>query len=193
MINLKFSISLSSDAKTFTFQDRTGFYSATNQGGWGSPNQLVGTALTATISFAKRNTDGSYGAETTVNSFPTLPSDAGKKVDISSLTALGVESTADGIYKIIYDVTGVSVSVPYHFSSTQYHAFTPNIDGCWQKKAVKVSSCECNCQSIDDDFKCITIFKRLLCAAEDCGDLNSIQKYIDKLTKMCGSDCGCGC
>lgn len=191
-IELKICYTLSSDGVTLTATDKTGTYSALNTGGWGVPNPLVSTALTATITTSQRASDGTFGTATTADVFSTLPSAIGGSIDISATDAINSSGFADGIYKLIYQVTGVSASVPYSDTDTQYRSFHPSIDSCRQKLAADVAICSCNCIELETKFNNLSTMYRLLQAAECCGDLNSIQKYIDILTKIC-SDCGCGC
>lgn len=191
-IELKICYTLSSDGKTLTGTDRTGQYSALNLGGWGAPNQLIASVLVATIEIAKRNSDGTYGASTTVDVFNDLPSDTGGSIDISSSDAGQGDIFPDGVYKLIYKVTGTQAGVPFNYSVTQYKSFHPSINSCWQQLSAKSAACSCNCEEINEKFKSVTLQMRLLCAAEQKGDLNAIQQYIDFITKKCGS-CGCGC
>ena len=192
-LSLAFRIALSSDAKTLSIKDRTGDYSGLNVGGFGSPNPAVSDATSATIKIAKRNTDGTFGTETTTNAYSTLPSNSAETTfNISATTGVNAATYADGIYRLIYTVAGSSGGVPFSTSVTRYDVLRNSIAVCYQKKAVEISDCSCSCEDIEKSFKCFSLYIRLLKAAECCGDLTLIQKYLDKLTKLC-DDCGCGC
>lgn len=184
---LQFRIALSSDGKTLTITDRTGVYSGLNVGGTGSPNPAISDATSATIKIALRNADGTFGTETTTNAYSTLPSNSAGTYDIVTTAA-----RADGIYRFIYTVAGTSGGTPFSTSVTRYDVLRNSIAICYQKKAVKVATCECSCDSIEKEFKCFSLYMRLLQSAECCSDLNAIHKYLTKLTSLC-SDTDCNC
>jgi hypothetical protein len=144
------------------------------------------------VKIAKRNSDGTFGTETQVDVFPSLPSDAFVSVDIPASDAGYGDVYPDAVYRIIYKVTGVNVGDPYNISSTQYKSFHPAIDCCYQKLTLKATTCSCNCIDINNKLTAMTLQFDLLCRAERKGDLDAVQKYIDFITKMC-TNCGCGC
>jgi len=189
---LKFAASESADSKTLTIKSNTGAYDLNNITGWGAPNILLASALTATLNISKRNSDGTYGDQNIVDVFPTLPSQTFTSADIlASATAYG-ETFADGVYKLIYKVTGTEAAVPFNYETTQYVAFTSGIKCCYQQLAVKKANCSCNCQDIHDKLTAMTLQFNLLCRAEAKGDLDAVQSYIDFIQKMC-NNCGCNC
>src|SRR3972149_3726762 len=116
---LTFRIALSSDAKTLTITDRTGAYSGLQTGGFGSPNPAVSDATSATIKIAKRNSDGTFAAEITVNVFNALPSDSAGTYDISATTGVNADTYTDGIYRFIYTVAGSSGGTPFSTNVTR--------------------------------------------------------------------------
>lgn len=187
---LKVCYILSDDGAELTINDRTGQYSVLNTGGWGAPNHDISTALTATLSTSMRASDGTFGDAVVFSVFPDLPSDIGGEVDVDATDAIDSDSFADGIYKIIYTVTGDDGGTPYTLTNTQYRSFHPSIDCCVKELSAEVAVCNCSCVELEEKFRKVSVFYRLLKAAECCGDLNSIQKYIDILTKLC-TNCGC--
>ena len=188
---LTFNSKVSSDGKKITITDTTGSYSPLLTTGWNSPNTAIANVLAATIKISKRDSDGIFGVETIVNVFPALPSAIGGSMNITSIVAGQGGGFSDGIYKIIYTITGNDGN-PFSYSTIAYRVVTSHIKSCWQQLAKDVSICTCGCEHLRDKFRCTSEFWMLLCAAEDCGDLNGIQKYIDILTAFCDSDC-CGC
>lgn len=190
---LKFTVIQSDDCKTITVTETTGVYNSTsNIGGWGTPNPAFGSALTATILFKKRNSDGTFTTYNLVNVFPTLPSNSNGTVNITgSQIGLGTDSTiADGIWELTYTVTGVD-GASYTAIATLPIYITCAIEGCWKKLAASVSACPCNCDPLEDRLNDLFIKFELLQAAINKGDFTVIQDYIDSLTKLCGDDCGC--
>jgi hypothetical protein len=189
---LRFSASIPSNATIINITDCTSIYSPLNVGGWDTPNVDISTALTATISISKRNTDGTWQTQTSVDVFDDLPSQAGGSVDITAEDAGQGETFSDSILRLIYNVTGDDSGTPYNVSTTIYQAFTPVIDSYRQNLAKDVSACNCVCEELTEKFNCFSGYYRLLCASKRCGDLNGIQKYIDILTTLMGNNCGCG-
>lgn len=193
-LGLAFSIALSSDGETLTIADQTGTYSGTNLTGFGSPNPATTDATTATISISLRASDGSYGTETTVNVFDDttpLPSSIGGSTTITATQAGYDDTYADGIYKIVYTVTGSSGGTPFSTSVTRYDVLRNSIAVAYQTKTANYSACSCNCNDLRDNLECMALMLRLLRGAECCGQLDTIQLYLDKLTALSAEDCGC--
>ncbi len=188
---LKFNASVPTSAEYITITDCTGAYSSLNNGGWGNANPALSTALTATIAISKRNTDGTWATATTVDVFDDLPSDDGGTVNIDAEDSGLGATIPDCICRLVYNVTGNDSSVLYNVSTTIYKAFTPVIDAYRQNLAKDVAACQCSCEALTEKFTCFSNYYRLLCAAKDCGDLGGISKYINILTSLMGSDCGC--
>lgn len=187
-----FAASVPSNAETMLIADRTGTYSPLNTGGYGSPNPDVDTALTATMGVSKRETDGTWGEETSVDMYDDLPSKIGGEFEIAADDAGQGENFADAIYRLTYNVTGDDGGTLYNVSKTIYVAFTPTIDSYWQNLGKDVAACSCSCEALTEKFNCFSNYYYLLCAAKRSGDLNGIQKYIDILTAlMRENNCGC--
>src|SRR3990167_6151612 len=199
-LDLKFRIALSSDGETLTITETTSTYSGIYPGGWGSPNPEISDATTATIKIALRASDGTYGTETTVNVFDDatpLPSSISGTTTITGTQAGYDDTYADGIYRIIYTVTGSSGGTPFSASTTRYDVLRNSIAVCYQEKAAEYAGCGCNCSEIESNLKCISLLMSLLCREDDgcaecIGNLNQIQLYLDKLAALCSED-GCGC
>lgn len=189
---LKFGIELSSDGATLTVIDRTGIYSGTNLGGFGSPNPATTDATTATFKIAKRNSDGTFGDDVSVNVYSTFPSSISGEFDIDADDGVDADTYEDAIYRFTYTVISTSSGTPFSVSTVRYDTLRNSIAFCYQEKSLKIADCNCSCSDIEESFKCFSLYYRLLLAAECEGDLNKIQKYLDKLTELCSSgDCNC--
>lgn len=191
---LAFSIALSSDGETLTITETTGTYNGAKLGGWGSPNPATTDATTATIAISLRASDGTYGTETTVNVFDDttpLPSSIGGSTTITATQAGYDDTYADGIYKIVYTVTGSSGGTPFSTSVTRYDTLRNSIAIAYQEKTAAYAGCNCNCEDLRDQLECMALMMRLLCAAECKGVLEEIQLYLDKLTAIAADECGC--
>lgn len=190
---LRFTASVPSNALTLKITDCTSVYGPLNVGGWGTPNFAFGSALTATIGVSKRNIDGTWQTQTTVDVFDILPSQAGGYVGILAEDAGLGDTVPDCVLRLIYNVTGTDSGTPYNISTTIYQGFTPVIDSYRLNLAKDVSACNCACEALTERFNCFSGYYRLLCSAKQCGDLNGIVKYIDILTTLIGNNCGGGC
>jgi hypothetical protein len=194
-IALKICQSQSDDCKTIVLTDKTGAYSLSNLTGWGAPNSLLSTALTATITISKRDATGLFidSPLSPIDVFPTFPSDVNATFNLTAeLAGYGAGALfSDGIYKITYTVTGVDGSA-YTLETIRYDGLLCNGMCCFKKKADKVSTCICDCEDIEKSFIKLWTYIRLYEAARDCANFNQMQKYIDKIFKTC-VDCGCGC
>jgi hypothetical protein len=180
------------DCKTIEITEVTGEYSVANTGGWGVPNPTIADALTATVSIEKRKEDGTYENAVVIDAFPTLPNITETAFAITGFDYSGaVDSTfADGIYKIIYEVTGDD-GAAFTASVEKIVALTCNIECCYKKLGVKAAKQSCG-DDITKKFNEMTPLMFTLNSAKECGNVISLQNQIDYLTKLC-TKCGCGC
>ncbi len=63
----------SDNSGTISVYDNTGAYSATNTGGYGSPNPAVGDVTEATLAISLRSSDGTFAEYNLIDVYPTLP------------------------------------------------------------------------------------------------------------------------
>jgi hypothetical protein len=181
------------DGSVLKVVDFTGQLSALNPGGWdptGVTNPIVTEATVAEIRIKKRTSSGDFGPETTVNVYDDLPLDDGGFIEITAEDLGQGGSISDGVYLITYMVQGVWVtngSTPFLATKEVYVPLVPNICACWQKQALSAAACKCNCDKIDEKLNSISYYVRLLEGAYTSGDPNSMQKFVDILTKLC--DC----
>ncbi len=197
-IALKFCVSKTADCKGFLITDVTKLYSTSNLGGWGAPNPLLNTALTATFTIELRASDGTWSTSTLspVSAFSTFPSSSSGTYTLTAQAAgYGTGATfQDGIYRITYTVTGTSGGA-YTATTTMYYVHTCGIDCCYQQAALDACTINTCCDGTNKDLANIAYYKRLLSAASCSGDLSLIQTYLDILTATCASCSGCatGC
>lgn len=192
---LKKCISLSDDCKNLRITDKTGTYSLANTGGWEAPNYAISTALTATVTISKRNSDGTFtdSPSSPINVFPTLPSEInGYTVITGEDAGYGVGSSfADGVYLITYSVAGDDGGA-YALTTSQYKGFICAGMCCFKNLANTASLCVCDCEGINKKLVNLMRNIRLFNAASDCANLVQMQAYIDKITKLCSQCSGCG-
>jgi len=186
---------------TLTVTDKTGQFATTaNKGGYdplGVANPKITDATVGLIKIAKRNSDGILEDETTVNVFPTLPSDVDGTIDITSEAAGQGSNFADGVYRLTFVVQGIWITnsnLPFLATSAKFIPIIPAICACFQKLAAKAAKAVCVCGDVDVKLSKVDLYIRLLGEAKECKDVNAMQTFIDLLTKLCAqNDCDCGC
>lgn len=192
-ITLKYCITQSDDAKSFSTLEKTGVYDAsTNTGGWGAPNPTIASATAATVTLSQLTdaATSTYTTAVTVSVYPTLPNTTETAVVLTAQNfGYGNDSKfPDAVYKITYAVTSSSGSIT---PVTQYRGFYANLDCSIKQLVDRFSICSCNCSGLEEQLKEIYFYRRLLDAADCCANISAIMKYIEKLTNML-SDCpGC--
>lgn len=194
-IVLNFNADQSDDGKTFSIIETTGIYSASNTGGWGTPNPVIGSSLISTITLYQL-TDagtGTYNDPVVINSYPTLPNVTNTVFNFTAQQSGYGENSIfpDAIYKLIYTVTGNNGS-PYTYSKEKSFVFTHNIDCAVKLAANNVAICSCNCRPVINIYNDLMIQKRLMQAATCCGNTVQIFNYINLITNMI-NDLNCGC
>lgn len=192
-ITLKYCITESDDATSFSVKETTGIYDvSTNPTGWGSPNPTIGSATAATITLSQLTdaATNTYTDAVTVSVYPTLPNVTETEVVVTAEDFdYGTDATfPDAVYKIIYSVTSNAGSIT---PVTQYRAFTSILDCNIKQLSDRVSICTCNCDGLNEQLRGVMYYRRLLSAAICCGNVLAIMKYIEKLTHMLSSCNGC--
>lgn len=192
-ITLKYCITESDDATSFSVLETTGVYDAsTNPTGWGAPNPTIASCTAATITLSQLTdaATNTYTDAVTVSVYPTLPNVTDTEVVLTAEDFdYGDDATfPDAVYKITYAVTSSSAAIT---SVTQYRAFTANLDCSIKTLADNVSICSCNCSGLEEQLREIYFWRRLLSSAICCGNLNQITKLIEKLTRLTSNCDGC--
>lgn len=185
-----FVILQSDNSETISVYDNTGAYSATNAGGYGSPNPTIGDVTEATLAISLRSSDGTFAEYNTIDVYPTLPNVLETPFEISGEDAgFGTDALfPDGIYQMVYTVSGDGFSE----SVTEYIVLQASINACYTEAAVTLSQCACNCDSLDNGIIEMDFYLGQLERAKVSGNLNWIANILSKLTNLCTA-CGCGC
>lgn len=186
---LQFKVCPTSLCDGVVITDLTGQESCLSAIGFGAPNIALGDVTTATIKVATRNSDGTFSSDTTINAFPTLPSQTGGTFSITNVLYPG--GFGDAIYRFIYTITGVSSNIPFTYSATIYRPITCSLTCCWQKLSKKLCECDCS-DELKDKHRRLSVLMRGLSATCDCASLDCMQDIINEGTEIC-ADCGCGC
>lgn len=177
---INFDICIDSSCSTFTLTELTGLYSATNTGGWGTPNPATGTITSAVIQVTSPS-----GSITTINlitnGFPS--SNTSFSYDITN-SALGTTSTLeDGAWKFFLFYSDGSND----YQKVHNYLFYCNTACCVNKMLnnIEIEECDCcnNSKSIKDYLKA-KVFLDVLKNAAKCfqvDNFTSIKKILDKI------------
>lgn len=179
---LKFSICETADCKNLKFKELTDSYSATNPGGWGTPNEETTDASSAIITISLSGVViGTVDAF--ASGFPTV--DETKELEILSST-FDLESFKDGLYEFTYTVnTGTATYV----TTRQMYLYC-HVQCCVNKLLSQLSPEDCICQP--DLVKKTLLAKSYLDAlgwAVSCGLSSEALKFQELLDKLCDCDC----
>jgi len=153
------------------FTEATGIYSATNLGGYGSPNE-ASSFFTGELSVFKK-TDSTNPIAT----YTIIPDGLGTEVILTPLP--------DGIYRFVYRITATDSSVLYQNSSFMY--FYCDIKECLMN---------CITKDIDDESNIVMLqmFNMFLWELEYCGNYESAEKHRLRLKELCdmaSKKCNC--
>lgn len=185
---LKFNVCLESDCKTITFTDTTGVYTATNTGGYNTPNPSLSEATAATLTITKPdNTNVVINLFT--QGFPTKDTTLEYLITGQAL-GYGVDSKIpDGSFTFQYDTT-ISGTI---YTKRIVKLFYCQIKCCIENLFNKISdtSCECTDTFVKKALKGYAYLKSLQVAAK-VGNQPRFANLLKILNKIC-ADKNCGC
>lgn len=168
MILLSFNIC--NDCEELTFTETTGIYSASNIGGYGSPNEEI-SFFNGELSV--------YNKTDSINPLSThiiVPSADGS-------TTLPI--VADGIYNFVYTIKATDNSVLYQKS--QYNYFYCDLKKCLMSNITKDINSEAN-------ITLLQMFNMFKWELEYCGNFESAEVHRLRLMELCESasnKCNC--
>ena len=177
---------LSSNAKTLTVTDATGVYSATNTGGWNTPN-VTGIVISA----ASINITYPDGSIQTIDVLSQIPDTVSGSFDFTNITLTGYK---DGITTISYTLKVGAVT----YTTEIKKLYTCIIRNCIDKMWVKVAcdTCHGNCNLVDliDDSNLAEGLYKSLISGSTCStcDTTCINKILAALKNLCSwKNCNC--
>lgn len=173
----KFEICVINNCTQIKFTETTGIYTASNQGGYGSPNPELVDVTTAVLTITSPD-ETEYIIDLLAEDFPSSTS------DFSIILDIDLTSIIDGKWLFEYVVSTVSTS----YTKTKYELFFCNSECCVKQLLtnLKLENCGCNCESIDYDtyIKASTLLDGLK-KASSCGDVSSFTRIKTTLDKIC--------
>ncbi len=188
-VTLNFTVCEASTNKSFTFNETTGAYSASNTAGWGTPNREFADAETATLAVTNPS-----NVTTTLNLFTsTFPTDSTTQDFIILSSDIGYASGAklpDGLYTFVYTVTRTTATA---FSYTQ----TKTVLVYGQMKCrvfslfgdIPTEDCDCNTDAKELAFTANVYYLALKHAAAT-GNTTEFDTIMDTLTRLtANNDC----
>lgn len=176
---LNFSTCVVNGCTQIKFTETTGVYSASNIGGYGAPNNTLGSITTAVLTITSPSL-----VVYTINLFPlTFPSSNSSFSYTIPTAILGLTTIVDGKWTFTYTVSdGITT-----FTTTKYSLFYCNSECCITQKLANLELTDCDCckTSTDyDDYILAWTYLQSLKDAAECGNVDSftkIKKIIDKL------------
>ena len=190
-VQLSFNVCQNSTCKVLTFFETTGAYTATNIGGWGSPNELTSDAVAAVLTVTDPAGLNTYTFNLFTNSpaYPTTSDLTGFAIQSQDLgLATGIK-IPDGIYTFNYTVT-TATSI---YTQTSSVFLMCAVACCVWKIVAKVAEggCDCNSSAYENALKVMTLF-RGLCYAAKCGHTDSFDDLMDTINNYCeAGQCNC--
>ena len=179
-VELKYTLCENSYADAINFRELTEDYSASNIGGWGAPNEIVGDAVLATLLFKSPGGVVYPSVDLFVLGYPTV-----NEFDQEKILASTVDSSLtifeDGFWTITYSVTTGTTT----YKQTKTFFFYANIAKrvCELVSDLKPNDCECD----PDKVNRVLQMNAFLCALQysiQIGDLNSANEIFSLLENL---------
>lgn len=179
------------DCKSILIYDNIGVYDATsNPGGFNSPNPVIGSVLTRTITITFP--DGTTIAPISV--YPTLPNlnDIPFLILNTDMGLPATQSIPEGAWYFVDTITGNNGS-PYTATNSYFKYLACSVCCCVKKAAGRASGKGCKCTKADkiafsevwDDYE-------LMMDAAACGKFNQANEILAQLQLTCKKlNCGC--
>jgi len=185
-MTLDIDVCESSDYLSFNVTDETGIYSASNSGGYGTPNFAISDAIDSRLVVTLPDT-----TTVTITTYPSFPDDTGLVIVTVTAAQLGVTELADGIYTITYQVDfNNSNNQTVQKTVTKAITFLAQVGCCVHKLIAKVAETDCTCESTI--YKNASLSNLLLKSLCGCTDITKTTNILARLNKLCNSlNCGC--
>jgi len=185
-MTLDIDVCESSDYLSFNVTDETGIYSASNSGGYGTPNFAISDAIDSRLVITLPDT-----TSVTITTFPSFPDSTGNIIVTITAAQLGVTTLADGIYTILYQVDfNNSNNQTIQKKVTKTVIFLGQVTCCIHKLINKVAESDCNCESTM--YKNASLSNLLLKSLCGCTNITKTTNILNRLNKLCNSqNCNC--
>lgn len=187
-VSIDFDICINNSCDTLTLTETTGAYSATNTGGWGSPNATTGSITTALLQVTSPS-----GGVYTINILSAgLPSsNPSFDYDIANSSLGNITSIEDGKWTFfLYYTDGTTI-----YQRVKNFFFYCNSECCVQQLLANIEIEDCNCceqeqkDKIDNYIKAKTFLEALKNAAR-CNQESNFDSIQEILAKLCrNSNC----
>lgn len=182
---LDFCVNQSSSCKVLTFYEQTGAYSATNTGGFGSPNESTTNAVAAilTVTPPTSAVGTQFNLFTNSPAYPQTNDTVGFGMKSQDLGMTADIAFPDGIYTFVYTVT-TSAAV---YVQTKTIFLSCNAACCVNKQIAEVAADTCDCED-DEDFQDalkVYVLYQALCYAATCGNVNRFSDLLNAINSYC--------
>jgi hypothetical protein len=186
MLILQFEVSQTSDCTQFIFKDTTGIYDAVNNpGGWGTPNDDIGTLQTpTTIDITLPDGITTYQIDLATLPSSNIPADQPPNeqyFDMSYIGGTAGDKIPDGIYTFLYTVTADQGT----HTQVNVQGFICQVCCCVESMFKDIKS---GCDCCDKDYMRLMEASLLLQGLQcqlDCGQVNEFNNTLSALQKIC--------
>tara|TARA_R110000764_G_scaffold7809_2_gene27107 strand:- start:239 stop:805 length:567 start_codon:yes stop_codon:yes gene_type:complete len=145
-VELKYSVCEEPNCKAINFRELTGPYDVTdNPGGWGTPNEELTDAVTATLIMTNPSGVTYPSYDVLALGFPKEDSFVSKEIQASDIDA-SLTTFVDGFWSITYTVTTGTTT----YAQTKTFFFYCNIkkEVCKLIAELRLSDCTCNSEKV---------------------------------------------
>jgi hypothetical protein len=183
-VYIDFNIRESDNARELLFNETTGAYNAsTNPGGWGSPNDAVGTATTVELKVTPPG-----GTETTLDLSASYPT-ADSTTDFAIRTQdLGLETDAkfaDGEWLFVYEVTTSGQGL---ITNTQTILLSGQARICVFGLLADVNIADCDGSDLRRALEAKTYLDAAVASAA-VGDTDKFASLLALINNYCNNEC----
>ena len=187
-VSISFSANESCDSQNIVFKDTTGTWSESNTGGWGAPNDGLGSVQNVEILVT--DPGGTIWTIPSAVIGATLPNSVFNSfmINMSHLGGTANTTMTQGLYRIAYRVLvgGAGDSTGVWYEVRKYIFCYSTIKCCVHKMLAALDICDsCPCDSEKSNaLEAYTLYKAMLYASS-CGSIEKADKIFKQVSRLC--------
>lgn len=166
----------------------TGAYSASNTGGWGTPNVDISDVDTATLTLTGH--DGTqYDPIDLISDFPSDDNTFSYAIMPADLGLVAGTPIPGGIWIADYQVTGIASGTPFNYKARKIFAVLCSVECCVDEKMSAIDPL-CGCTSGAQKKSVQTMIALWgIQFAMSCGKVSQARSLYDRLVAICNNNC----